>query len=188
MIRKKWSALDQPSLSDSVLKVIDAMGFHTMTPVQTATIPLLLNYKDVAAEAVTGSGKTLAFLVPLIEILQRRQRENPWSKKEIGAIVISPTRELAVQIYQVLDNFLSYPNLCHLKQKLLVGGNNIEEDINAIQTEGFCVLICTPGRLEDLFQRKSQLRLAERVKSLVITLYIKNFELNCNYVLIKKCF
>lgn len=173
MIRKKWSALEKPPLSAPVLKVIDSMGFQMMTPVQTATIPLLLNYKDVAADAVTGSGKTLAFLVPLIEILQRRERENAWSKKEIGAIVISPTRELAMQTYEVLEHFLNHPNLSHLRQKLLVGGNSIEDDINAIQTEGPCILICTPGRLEDLFQRKSLLHLAGRVKSLVIVLRIK---------------
>lgn len=172
MIRKKWSALDKPNLSSPVLEVVDEMGFPVMTPVQTATIPLLLSHKDVTAEAVTGSGKTLAFLVPLLEILQRREKESPWSKKEIGAIVISPTRELATQISEVLARFLAHPSLSQFRQKLLVGGNSIDEDLKAIQEEGPCVLICTPGRLEDLFQRRSSLQLTARVKSLVIYLHI----------------
>jgi len=61
-----------------------------MTPVQAATIPLFLQNKDVVVEAVTGSGKTLAFLIPIIEIIKRR--EIPLKKKQIGAIVIEPTR------------------------------------------------------------------------------------------------
>uniref|UniRef100_A0A1B0D550 ATP-dependent RNA helicase n=1 Tax=Phlebotomus papatasi TaxID=29031 RepID=A0A1B0D550_PHLPP len=139
-----------------------------MTPVQAATIPLLMSCKDVAAEAVTGSGKTLAFIVPLLEILLKHQRESPWKKTEIGAIVISPTRELATQTSIVLKSFLEHPDLSIFTQKLLVGGNSVEEDINSLRNRGALVLICTPGRLEDLLERKGQLNLAARVKSLEI--------------------
>uniref|UniRef100_A0A1I8QD21 ATP-dependent RNA helicase n=1 Tax=Stomoxys calcitrans TaxID=35570 RepID=A0A1I8QD21_STOCA len=166
MSRKKWTSLDKPPLSEPVLEVIQDMNFELMTPVQTATIPLLLARKDVSAEAVTGSGKTLAFIVPLLEILQRRHRETPWLPKEIGAIVISPTRELAIQISEVLETFLQHQKLSFLKQKLVVGGNSIEDDIKTLISDGPHILVCTPGRLEDLFQRKGNLNLAARVKSL----------------------
>ncbi|XP_055906451.1 probable ATP-dependent RNA helicase DDX55 homolog [Eupeodes corollae] len=165
MSRKKWTDLEKP-LSEPILEVIKDLGFDFMTPVQAATIPLLIARKDVSAEAVTGSGKTLAFLVPLLEILKRREAESPWKPNEIGALIVSPTRELAFQISEVLAKFLSHPQLSFLKQKLLVGGNNIEEDIANIQKEGPCILVCTPGRLEDLFERKGDLNLASRVKSL----------------------
>ncbi|XP_037943167.1 probable ATP-dependent RNA helicase DDX55 homolog [Teleopsis dalmanni] len=168
MSRKKWTDLnkDKQILSVPTLEIIELMGFKTMTPVQAATIPLLLAQKDVSAEAVTGSGKTLAFIVPLIEILQRRHQENPWSKNEIGALIISPTRELASQISDVLSTFLENTAFQHLRQKLIVGGNNIEEDILSLKKDGPCILVSTPGRLDDLFQRKSNLNLSARVKSL----------------------
>ncbi|XP_023166968.2 probable ATP-dependent RNA helicase DDX55 homolog [Drosophila hydei] len=167
MSRKTWRSLDKPPLSQPVLEVLQEFGFKLMTPVQTAAIPLLLARKDVSAEAVTGSGKTLAFLVPLLEILQRRHHETPWAAKEIGALIISPTRELARQISEVLAQFLAHEELEHLNQQLIVGGNSIEEDIAALKQQSPCILVCTPGRLEDLFQRKGDdLNLALRVKSL----------------------
>lgn len=115
---------------------------------------------------MTGSGKTLAFVVPLLEILQRRHCETPWLPKEVGALIISPTRELAMQISEVLDRFLQHEKLAYLRQQLVVGGNSIEDDIKSLMANGPNILVCTPGRLEDLFQRKSNLNLAARVKSL----------------------
>ncbi|XP_067644352.1 probable ATP-dependent RNA helicase DDX55 homolog [Eurosta solidaginis] len=166
MARIKWTEFEKVSLSPAVLNVIKSFGFQRTTPVQSATIPLLLERKDVSVEAVTGSGKTLAFLVPMIEMLQRRHAETPWSPKEIGAIIISPTRELAFQISEVLDKFLEVKELDYLKQKLIVGGSSIEDDINTIKRQSPCILVCTPGRLEDLFDRKRDVNLAGRVKSL----------------------
>lgn len=100
-------------------------------------------------------------------MLQRRHKESAWTSKEIGALIISPTRELAVQISDVLEQFLRHKKLSHFKQKIIVGGNSIEDDIKSIIKEGPCILVCTPGRLEDLFERKGELNLAARVKSLV---------------------
>uniref|UniRef100_A0A8B9QKF5 ATP-dependent RNA helicase n=1 Tax=Apteryx owenii TaxID=8824 RepID=A0A8B9QKF5_APTOW len=113
-----------------------------MTPVQSATIPLFMSNKDVAAEAVTGSGKTLAFVIPILEILLRR--EEKLKKMQVGAIIITPTRELAIQIDEVLSHFTKhFPNF---------SGN---------------IIVATPGRLEDLFRRKADgLDLASCVKSL----------------------
>lgn len=102
---KSWAEIGV-SLHKEVSDGIDSFNFPTMTPVQAATIPQLINKKDVAAEAVTGSGKTLAFLVPLLDILKKR--EEKWKKHEVGAVVISPTRELALQTNQVLDQLLQH--------------------------------------------------------------------------------
>lgn len=125
-----------------------------------------MSCKDVAAEAVTGSGKTLAFVVPMLELLLKREREFPWKITEVGAVIISPTRELAAQTSQVIGQFLKGSGST-IKQKLLVGGNSVDEDISNLRAYGGNILVCTPGRLVDLLERKSDLNLAGRVKSLV---------------------
>lgn len=102
---RAWEALT-PSLSQWILDATAAMGFTKMTPVQASTIPLFLGHKDVVVEAVTGSGKTLAFLIPVIEKLLRN--EEPIKKHHVGAIIISPTRELATQIHRVLLSLLEF--------------------------------------------------------------------------------
>lgn len=127
-----------------------------------------MSCKDVAAEAVTGSGKTLAFVIPMLELLLKRNRESQWKKTEIGAVIVSPTRELATQTSEVLSKFLEHPNLKQFRQKLLVGGNNVEEDVDFILKSNPLILICTPGRLMDLFERKGELNLPGRVKALEI--------------------
>jgi superfamily II DNA/RNA helicase len=101
----RWEAV-QPPLSHAVLQVLrDQLCFTSMTPVQSATLPLFLGHKDVAVQACTGSGKTLAFVVPLLELLLRRPQ--PLGPRDIGAIVISPTRELASQTVRVLRPFIA---------------------------------------------------------------------------------
>lgn len=126
-----------------------------------------MSYKDVAAEAVTGSGKTLAFVIPILEILLRRARETKWKASEIGAIVISPTRELAAQTNEVLRPFTE---ALDFTQKLLIGGGDgtdVEQDAEALRTTGAQIIIATPGRLLELFERQ-QLNLCGRAKSLEI--------------------
>ncbi|XP_053999654.1 probable ATP-dependent RNA helicase DDX55 homolog [Hylaeus anthracinus] len=162
MKTQNWKELEVP-LSEPVLKTIEELNFLNMTPVQAACIPLLLKGKDVAAEAVTGSGKTLAFIVPLLEILQKRKEK--WKPTEIGAIIISPTRELAVQINEVLQKFLN--NIPHLKQILLVGGGTIAEDAEKLKA-AVNIIVATPGRLEDILCNCKSINLAARVKSLEI--------------------
>ncbi|KNE71764.1 hypothetical protein AMAG_16068 [Allomyces macrogynus ATCC 38327] len=94
-----------PALSPLVIDVVEGLGFTQMTPVQSQTIPLFLKSKDVVVEAITGSGKTLAFVIPVIEMMLRKMKSEPLRKNQIGAIIISPTRELAIQIYSVLRQF-----------------------------------------------------------------------------------
>ncbi|PFX23889.1 ATP-dependent RNA helicase DDX55 [Stylophora pistillata] len=157
-----WSELS-PSLSNSVLDIMDKFGFQKMTPVQAATIPLFMSNKDVAVEAVTGSGKTLAFLIPIVEMLL--QREEKLKKHDVGAIIITPTRELAKQIDEVLRTFTE--DLVQLKQLLLIGGVDPAENLQRFKSDGGHIIIGTPGRLEDLMTRKQEgLDLAAHVRSL----------------------
>ena len=157
---KRWTDLE-PSLSDCCLKGIEELGFEFMTPVQASTIPYFMQNKDVAVEAVTGSGKTLAFVIPVVEMLIKRT--SPWSKGEVGALVISPTRELASQIAYVFGPFLP-PSL---SLALLIGGRDIVSDVSSVNEQGAQVIIATPGRLVDLLCR-SDCQLALAVRSLEV--------------------
>ncbi|XP_057600343.1 ATP-dependent RNA helicase DDX55 isoform X4 [Hippopotamus amphibius kiboko] len=159
-----WESLPVP-LHPQVLGVLRDLGFPYMTPVQSATIPLFLKNKDVAAEAVTGSGKTLAFVIPILEILLRR--EEKLRKSQVGAIVITPTRELAVQIDEVLSRFTKpFPQF---SQILWIGGRNPGEDVARFKERGGNIIVATPGRLEDMFRRKGEgLDLASCVRSLEV--------------------
>jgi ATP-dependent RNA helicase DDX55/SPB4 len=97
-----FSALT-PALDARSLATLDALGFVRATPVQAATIPLLCSHKDVAVEACTGSGKTLAFVLPMVEILWRSVKT--MKRHDVGALIVSPTRELAAQIHAVAAPF-----------------------------------------------------------------------------------
>ncbi|XP_015274778.1 PREDICTED: ATP-dependent RNA helicase DDX55 [Gekko japonicus] len=158
---ESWESLPV-QLSPGVLRALEELRFSLMTPVQSATIPLFMTNKDVAAEAVTGSGKTLAFVIPIIEILLRR--EEKLKKMQVGAVVITPTRELATQIDEVIAHFTKY--FPQFSRCLLIGGKNPMEDIEKFKEHGGNILVATPGRLVDMFKRKSDgLDLARSVKS-----------------------
>ncbi|KAL8624710.1 ATP-dependent RNA helicase ddx55 [Nucella lapillus] len=161
---QSWQSLAS-LLSTATLDSIQDLKFTAMTPVQAACIPQFLKNKDVAVEAVTGSGKTLAFIVPIMEILGRR--ETALKKHEVGAIILTPTRELAIQIDEVVSHFLKRrPEFSSL---LLIGGSSCKQDINKFTTHGGNILIATPGRLDDLFSRKQPgFNLPASVKALEI--------------------
>ncbi|XP_022062452.1 ATP-dependent RNA helicase DDX55 [Acanthochromis polyacanthus] len=150
-------------LNEKILETLDELKFTHMTPVQSACIPLFMSNKDVAAEAVTGSGKTLAFVIPIIELLLNR--EEKLKKMQVGALVVTPTRELALQISEVMEQFIQkFPQFTQI---LLIGGSNPIEDVEKFKDQGANIVIATPGRLEDMFRRKSDgLDLASSVKSL----------------------
>ena len=132
-----------------------------MTPVQSATIPYFMQNKDVAVEAITGSGKTLAFVIPIVEILTRRPQ--PWMSKDTGALILTPTRELATQIATVLQPFLAQVDL---KLSLLIGGCDLQKNISDINN-GAHVVVATPGRLVDVLSRQD-CNLASTVRSLEV--------------------
>ncbi|XP_047552158.1 ATP-dependent RNA helicase DDX55 isoform X4 [Lutra lutra] len=157
-----WESLPM-RLHPRVLGALRELGFPYMTPVQSATIPLFMRNKDVAAEAVTGSGKTLAFVIPILEILLRRGEK--LKKHQVGALVITPTRELAIQIDEVLAHFTKH--LPQFSQTLWIGGRSPGEDVARFKEQGGNIIVATPGRLEDMFRRKAEgLDLASCVRSL----------------------
>lgn len=151
----------QPPLSGGVLKFVESRGFTSMTPVQAATLPLFLTNKDVAVQAVTGSGKTLSFLIPIVEMILR----NPsvLKKRQVGALVLSPTRELAQQTYAVAQELLEYVSLP--PPLLLVGGGSsyrpVADDLRNFAKLGSDVVIGTPGRTEDILTRYDVMDVSE---------------------------
>ncbi|KAL4733585.1 ATP-dependent RNA helicase has1 [Aspergillus similis] len=139
---KKFTEL---GLSEKTLQGIKEMGFETMTEIQQRTIPPLLAGRDVLGAAKTGSGKTLAFLIPAIEMLSAL-RFKP--RNGTGVIVVSPTRELALQIFGVARELLTAHSQTY---GIVIGGANRRAEAEKL-TKGVNLLIATPGRLLDHLQ------------------------------------
>lgn len=133
------------SLSAPTLKSIQTMGFTKMTEVQARTIPPLLAGKDVLGAAKTGSGKTLAFLIPAIELLYSLKFK---PRNGTGAIVITPTRELALQIFGVARELMANHSQT---LGIVIGGANRRQEAEKLM-KGVNLLIATPGRLLDHLQ------------------------------------
>ena len=129
-------------ISDSLKKGLAEKGFKNLTEIQEKAIPALLQGRDILGKARTGSGKTLAFLIPCLEsLLQHRFQP----KNGCGAIVISPTRELASQIYDVLREISKNMTQTHT---LVIGGANRKQEALKL-SKGVNVVVATPGRLLD---------------------------------------
>ncbi|XP_065889391.1 ATP-dependent RNA helicase DDX55-like isoform X2 [Dysidea avara] len=157
-----WSHV-VPSLRVDVISALKVQGYDKMTPVQAATIPQMLQKKDVAVEAVTGSGKTLAFVIPMLEMLIPLA---PGSHDTL-AVIVTPTRELATQIGHVIQSLVDHLVACRLVLQLFIGGCGPDDDIIRFKQEGCNVVIATPGRLVDLLERQD-FGLSHSVKSLEI--------------------
>ena len=132
-------------LSPELLKAVEAAGYSEPTAIQAQAIPPVLMMKDIIGIAQTGTGKTAGFVLPMIDILAsgRRRARMPRS------LILEPTRELAAQ---VAENFEKYGTNHDLKMALLIGGVQMGDQVKALD-EGVDVLIATPGRLMDLFER-----------------------------------
>lgn len=136
-------------LNNSILKALAKKNYEVPTPIQIKTIPLVLSNKDIIASAQTGTGKTAAFAIPIIEQLIATQ-DAPKKGKKIKALVLSPTRELALQIE---ESFKSYSVFTNLRTTVVYGGVSIEPQIDVLQ-KGVDILIATPGRLLDLVKQE----------------------------------
>jgi ATP-dependent RNA helicase RhlE len=135
-------------LNKPILKAIEEAGYIDPTLVQEKTIPLVLEKKDVITSAQTGTGKTAAFALPILQLLFDKQ-DAPKKGKKIRALVISPTRELAVQIG---ENFKTYGKNTNLRSTVVFGGTSIEPQIDVLK-KGVDILVATPGRLLDLHKQ-----------------------------------
>lgn len=132
-------------LSASILKAIEKKGYVTPSPIQAWVIPLLLNSdKDIIGQAQTGTGKTAAFGLPLLDRIDKR-------KKHIQAIILTPTRELAIQ---VAEEIKSFSDAKEVDITLLYGGQNIGSELRKLKS-GPQIVVWTPGRVQDHLRKRS---------------------------------
>jgi ATP-dependent RNA helicase RhlE len=130
-------------LSDALLKAISKKGYTTPSPIQQKAIPPILEGKDVLASAQTGTGKTAGFTLPILQLLSQGQhlRHRP-----VRALILTPTRELAAQVY---SNIKEYSEFLDLHSTVIFGGVNQNPQVTKLR-QGVDILVATPGRLIDL--------------------------------------
>ncbi|HVV26961.1 MAG TPA: DEAD/DEAH box helicase, partial [Rhizomicrobium sp.] len=136
---------DDLGLSPDILKAVADSGYTTPTPIQAQAIPVVLKRRDVIGIAQTGTGKTASFTLPMIEMLSRGRSKARMPR----ALVLEPTRELADQVSESFDKYSKYSKLSHA---LLIGGVSMDDQVKKLD-RGVDVLIATPGRLLDHFNR-----------------------------------
>ncbi len=137
------------NLIEPILKALETEGYTTPTPIQEQSIPIVLQGRDLLGCAQTGTGKTAAFAIPMLQLLDASKKANP-SAKGIKALILTPTRELAIQID---ESFAAYGKHLNLKQLVIFGGVSQQPQTNALRN-GVDILIATPGRLLDLVQQR----------------------------------
>lgn len=134
-------------LKEELLKAVEEKGYTTPSPIQEKAIPVILEGKDVLASAQTGTGKTAGFTLPILQIIS--ETKNP-KFRPIRALILTPTRELAAQIY---DNIKDYSKYVNIKSTVIFGGVKPKAQIATIKN-GIDILVATPGRLLDLHNQK----------------------------------
>ncbi len=135
-------------LSHALLKAVKDQHYTYPTSIQEKAIPLILQGNDVLGSAQTGTGKTAAFALPILHHLEEEKKDN--NKRRIRALVVTPTRELAIQIE---ENFTAYSKYNNIKNAVIFGGVKQGSQTNAI-ANGVDVLVATPGRLLDLMGQR----------------------------------
>ncbi|MFT5722880.1 MAG: ATP-dependent RNA helicase RhlE [Motiliproteus sp.] len=135
-------------LEQPLIDALTERGYSAPTPIQSASIPAILAGQDVMAGAQTGTGKTAAFALPILQLLSARTAADS-SKRLVRALILTPTRELAQQVYQSL---VRYGTFSPLKTALVYGGASLNTQITTLAA-GVDILVATPGRLLDLIQR-----------------------------------
>ena len=143
------TSFDSFGLTDEILRAITEQGYSTPTPIQLKAIPTILNGRDVLAGAQTGTGKTASFTLPLLEILHKHTQGK--GNRQVRALVITPTRELAAQVGESIN---SYSRHLALRSTVVFGGVKINPQINKL-SHGVDILVATPGRLLDHAQQRN---------------------------------
>ena len=136
------------SLSKSIQKAVFEEGYLNPTPIQEQSIPIVLSGRDLIGCAQTGTGKTAAFAIPIIHQLHRIVGSSK-KAKQVRALIVTPTRELAVQIGQSFDTYAKYTNLTQLT---IFGGVSQNPQVDTLKN-GVDILVATPGRLLDLHKQ-----------------------------------
>jgi ATP-dependent RNA helicase RhlE len=142
-------SFEQLNLIEPILKAVTTEGYTTPTPIQKQAIPFLLNGKDLLGCAQTGTGKTAAFAIPILQNLYL-QKQASKSLVNIKALILTPTRELAIQID---ESFAAYGKYTGVKHVVVFGGVSQYNQTNALR-KGADILIATPGRLLDLVEQR----------------------------------
>ena len=133
---------------EPILKALEAEGYTHPTPIQEQSIPILLNRKDLLGCAQTGTGKTAAFSIPIIQHIHN-SKIHVKGKRKITALIVTPTRELAIQIG---ENCTKYSRFTHVNNAVIFGGVKQGPQTNALRN-GVDILVATPGRLLDLMNQ-----------------------------------
>ena len=131
-------------LIDPIQKAVEELGYENPTPIQQESIPQVLSGKDLLGCAQTGTGKTAAFAIPILQLLENGKNKN--NKKSIKALIVTPTRELAIQID---ESFAEYGKHLSLKHAVIFGGVKQTPQVGRLRN-GVDILVATPGRLLDL--------------------------------------
>ncbi len=134
-------------LIEPILKAVKEEGYTTPTPIQAQAIPIVLKGSDLLGCAQTGTGKTAAFAIPIIQLLSAAPATN--QKKKIRSLIVTPTRELAIQIG---ESFKAYGRHTHLNGTVVFGGVGQSPQVTALK-RGVDILVATPGRLLDLMSQ-----------------------------------
>ncbi len=145
IIKMSFENLD---LIEPIKKALETEGYETPTPIQEQAIPIILQRKDLLGCAQTGTGKTAAFAIPILQILHENQYSSK-RKRQIKALIVTPTRELAIQIG---ESFAAYGRFLGVKHTVIFGGVGERPQTEALQ-QGVEILIATPGRLLDLMNQ-----------------------------------
>ncbi len=136
---------DELKVIDPILKALDDKKYEEATPIQEKAIPLILERNDVLGVAQTGTGKTAAFSIPIIQLIQKIDGKNQ-GKPKLRSLIVTPTRELAIQIDESIRDYSKYTNLKHT---VIYGGVKQMKQVKRLQS-GVHILVATPGRLLDL--------------------------------------
>ena len=131
-------------LIEPILRAVTEIGYTSPTPIQEQSIPILLKKKDLLGCAQTGTGKTAAFIIPILQHLATEKQSS--QRRQIKALIVTPTRELALQIEENIKEYGKYTNL---KSTVIFGGVNQNPQVNKLR-QGIDILVATPGRLLDL--------------------------------------
>ncbi|MEO6611480.1 MAG: DEAD/DEAH box helicase [Chitinophagaceae bacterium] len=132
-----------------VLKALSTEGYTTPTPIQQQAIPAILEQKDLLGCAQTGTGKTAAFAIPLLQLMHLQQAASRENRRTIKALILTPTRELAIQIE---ESFKAYGRYLDLRHLVIFGGVSQFNQVNTLR-RGVDILVATPGRLLDLMNQ-----------------------------------
>jgi ATP-dependent RNA helicase RhlE len=137
------------NLSEPILKALESQGYHTPTPIQAQSIPIVLEGRDLLGCAQTGTGKTAAFSLPILELLYQQKLKQADHSKAVKALIVTPTRELAIQIGESLTDYGKHTGIKHA---VIFGGVSQAAQVNQLKAK-VDIIVATPGRLLDLISQ-----------------------------------